>query len=218
MLPERDGRQQVRARRGAVDAGRLPGGVGDEGLVERGEGAQELALQRRQMVDGELQGPGGGPLQLVRRHAGDGGAAAALVGDPVQRVLGGVLAVGAQRAFVLQRTPAAVRVAGAEAVPTGLVLAAVLHLHLGNLALRHDVEVHELGIEVEVGVDERARVHGRVAVLQGGRRALHHHLLEMSVGGAQEDDGVVPGGGGGHGGEVRVEGEDGLRVHGELPA
>ena len=218
MLSGRDGRQQVRPRGGAVDAGGLAGGVGDEGLVQRRERAQELPLEGGQVVDGQLQGPGSGSLQLVGGHASDGGAAATLVGDPVQGVLGGILAVRAQRALVLERAPAAVWVAGTQAVTTGLVLSAVLHLHLGHLSLGHDVEVHELGVEVQVGVDQGALVHGGVSVLQGRRRALHHHLFEVSVGRAQEDDGVVPGGGGGHGGEVRAEGQHRLGVHGELPA
>ena len=49
--------------------------------------------------------PGRGPLQLIGRHRRDGGATAALVRDPVQRILGRVLAVAPQTAPVSTHEP-----------------------------------------------------------------------------------------------------------------
>ena len=43
-----------------------------------------------------LDGPGGGALELGGVDGGDGGAAARLVADPVQRVLGRVTTVASQ--------------------------------------------------------------------------------------------------------------------------
>ena len=88
--------QQISLRGGAVDPGRLPGGVGDERAVREGEGAQvgEVADERGQVVDHELQGARRGPLQLFGDHAGDGGAPPALVRDPEHLLaIRGVLAV-----------------------------------------------------------------------------------------------------------------------------
>ena len=45
-----------------------------------------------------LLSPGGCPLELGRVDGGDGGAAARLVGDPVQGVLGCIPAVTSQAA------------------------------------------------------------------------------------------------------------------------
>lgn len=46
---------------------------------------------------------GGGALELVRRDGGDGCTASALVGDPVQHVLGCILAVTTQTAPVTNK-------------------------------------------------------------------------------------------------------------------
>lgn len=39
---------------------------------------------------------GGGSLKLIGSDSGDGGAPATLVGDPVERVIGSILAIRAQ--------------------------------------------------------------------------------------------------------------------------
>lgn len=176
VLAVRYRRQQVRPRRRAVDAVRLLRRVRDEGLVEGGEGAEELAREAREVVDDELQGAGRGPLQLVGGDAGDAGAAAALVGYPVEGVARRVLAVAPQVALVVEGAPAAVGVLRAEALEAGRVDRALLHLHLRHLLLGHDVEVEQGGVEEEVRVDGRVLVDGEVAVLKGDGWALDHHL------------------------------------------
>lgn len=150
------------------------------------------------------------PLQLVRRHIDDGRALAGLVADPEQRIVGVVLAAGPQRALVLQRAPAAVRVLGAQTVAARLEHGAVVHLHLGHPALGHHVQIQFGGIEVHVRVDGgAARIHDDVRVDDGGGGRLDHHLLQVAVGGADEDDRVAAGARGRHAGQLAVDQRDG---------
>jgi hypothetical protein len=44
------------------------------------------------------------------------------------------------------------------------------------LFLGHDVQMHQLGVEVQIGVDRGVLVHRQIAVLQGDVRALHDDL------------------------------------------
>lgn len=44
------------------------------------------------------------------------------------------------------------------------------------LFLGHDVQMHQLGVEVQIGVDRGVLVHRQIAVLQGDVRALHNDL------------------------------------------
>lgn len=144
MSTRRDRRQQICPRCGAIHAIGLPRGIRDQGFIEGRERAQELSGESRQILDDELEGPGGGALQLIWRDGGDRRTSTALVGDPIQRILGGILTIAAQVAFVLQRAPPTIRILGAQAVPAGLVNGALLNLDLRDLLLRQHVEVHQL--------------------------------------------------------------------------
>jgi len=44
------------------------------------------------------------------------------------------------------------------------------------LFLGHDVQMHQLGVEVQIGVDRGVLVDRQIAVLQGDVRALHNDL------------------------------------------
>ena len=85
-----------KAQMQSQEKSKVPRSVGDQGLPESLKDADELAGERRQVVDDQGQGPRGRPLKLLRLNGGDGGAAAGLVGDPVERVLGGVATVATE--------------------------------------------------------------------------------------------------------------------------
>lgn len=114
-------RQQIRPWRGTIHTVGLSRGIRDQGLVEGGKRAQKLPGESRQILDDEFEGSGGGALQLIRRDGGDCRTSAALIGDPVERILGRILTVAAQVALVLQGAPAAIWIFSTQAVPAGLV-------------------------------------------------------------------------------------------------
>ena len=57
---------------------------------------QPRGEENKKVLNDELECPGGGALQLPRVDRGDGGAAARLVADPVERVQGCIPAVSTQ--------------------------------------------------------------------------------------------------------------------------
>ena len=69
------------------------GRICHQNLAKSCESTEKVARKLWQVLDHQLQGPGGRPLQLRGVDGGDRGAAAALVADPVQRVLGCVTTV-----------------------------------------------------------------------------------------------------------------------------
>ena len=89
-------RQEIISRRSAGDSSGSPGGVGGQGLPDGGEGAEELSRQSGEVLNDQVEGPGGRPLQLMGRHGSDGGAPPALVTYPVQGVKGRVSAISTQ--------------------------------------------------------------------------------------------------------------------------
>lgn len=118
---------------------------------------------------------------MIRCDGRDGRASAALVRDPIQGIFGGVLAIAAQIAFVLQRAPAAVRILGTQTVQAGLVHRAFLHFHLGHGFLRHHVQVHQLRVEQQIRVHGGAWIDLQISVFQGQGRALHHDLRKKET-------------------------------------
>ena len=69
------------------------GRICHQNLAKSCESTEKVARKLGKVLDHQLQGPGGRPLQLRGVDGGDRGAASALVADPVQRVLGCVTTV-----------------------------------------------------------------------------------------------------------------------------
>ena len=61
-------RQEIISRRSTGDSCGSPGGVGGQGLPDGGEGTEELSRQSGEVLNDQVEGPGSGPLKLVRSH------------------------------------------------------------------------------------------------------------------------------------------------------
>lgn len=79
----------------AADTRDASGRVRQLSFAECGEGTVELTVQGGQIFDHQIQRVHGGALQLRRMHMSDGGAAAGLVGQPVEWILTGLFAFAA---------------------------------------------------------------------------------------------------------------------------
>lgn len=140
----------------------------------------------------------GGSLQLMRQHAGDGCAFAGLVSDPEQRIIRIVITTRAQTAFVFQRTPAAVRIFGAQTLSAGRIHRAIVHFDFRHPILGHHVQIQFLQIEMHVRVHWRILVDFDVRIFDGGRGRFDDDFLQMTINRAHEHNCVSAGARGRH--------------------